>query len=676
MIITRIALQDYGVYRGRAEFDLEPSDGKPIVLLGGANGAGKTTLFESVMLCLYGIASLGKQTTKKSYHEFLAKKIHRRPGARASAGRASVAVGFRSFRGGREEEYAVTRSWARDGGGVEEELDVRKGDRGGAMRPLDTVERVHWQSFVGDLVPKGIMKLFFFDGEKVVEMAREGGEDATIRESFKSLLGLEIIEQLRSDLQVGMARNLTRGDRALREDFERGRAEKEECGTTVARLREARARKQNDLDALSRDIEAAESRIAKVGGGFAERRGAAKKRLEEKKLAHNAARQRILDLCAGALPLAAIPGSLAGLEEQIRADERAQRRIMGKELADARMKKIRVMGTKSFWDAAGIPEGDAARAAAAASSLLDALEDPDPPDRPALGLSAEQSSRMLDTIRAANTSALDSLKEHTEAATRLAGEMLLLERSIASAPGDDELGSLVSEIGRLRTREGTLRAEAEHIDQKIASNLAMMGHLDTRLQATLSRIYDAEKSETRVALSRSVQAVLGEFVEKLRAKKIRAFEGHLEESIGILMHKKSLIKRASVEPETFEISLHGDGGRVLQKDLLSTGEKQMLATAVLWSLAKTSGRPLPFMIDTPLARLDERHRASMVERFLPAASHQVIVLSTDSEIGENYHKALAPHLSREYALEYVEGEGATRLRESYFWRGGRKVVAV
>ena len=52
MLLTKIILNDFGVYRGRNEFDVQTTKDKPIILIGGTNGAGKTTLFESVMLCL------------------------------------------------------------------------------------------------------------------------------------------------------------------------------------------------------------------------------------------------------------------------------------------------------------------------------------------------------------------------------------------------------------------------------------------------------------------------------------------------------------------------------------------------------------------------------------------------------------------------------------------------
>jgi DNA sulfur modification protein DndD len=108
---------------------------------------------------------------------------------------------------------------------------------------------------------------------------------------------------------------------------------------------------------------------------------------------------------------------------------------------------------------------------------------------------------------------------------------------------------------------------------------------------------------------------------------------------------------------------HGD---VLSPEQLSAGERQLLAIALLWGLAKASGRPLPTAIDTPLGRLDTTHRMHLIERYLPFASHQVLLLSTDEEITGDYLKSLRPWIGRTYHLAYDDKAGRTAVAPGYF----------
>ena len=67
MLLEKITLQNFGIYKGENVFDLTSTKEKPIILCGGKNGGGKTTLFDSVMLCLYGEKSFDKRISKKEY---------------------------------------------------------------------------------------------------------------------------------------------------------------------------------------------------------------------------------------------------------------------------------------------------------------------------------------------------------------------------------------------------------------------------------------------------------------------------------------------------------------------------------------------------------------------------------------------------------------------------------
>ena len=130
------------------------------------NGAGKTTLFESILLCLYGISFFEKKLTQKQYHEFLGRKIHRYLGTPVSATEASITVEFQFAHQGKVDEYKVHRMWESDDGKVREKLTISKLE--GDWKSLDKIEESQWQSFINELIPRGIAKLFFFDGEKIV----------------------------------------------------------------------------------------------------------------------------------------------------------------------------------------------------------------------------------------------------------------------------------------------------------------------------------------------------------------------------------------------------------------------------------------------------------------------------------------------------------------------------
>ena len=190
--------------------------------------------------------------------------------------------------------------------------------------------------------------------------------------------------------------------------------------------------------------------------------------------------------------------------------------------------------------------------------------------------------------------------------------------------------------------------------------------INLKLRNIIADKYKDKNTATQAELAARVQKVLDEYIEKLKVKKLYLLEVYLLEEIQRLMHKESLVTKVSVNKETFEITLYDENGP-MQKDLLSKGEKQMFATAVLLALAKTSGKPLPFMIDTPLARLDVGHRDNLIEKFFPYASHQVVIFSTDSEINENYYPKMKPYLARSYAMEYLPGKGKTMQHLGYFW---------
>jgi DNA sulfur modification protein DndD len=169
--------------------------------------------------------------------------------------------------------------------------------------------------------------------------------------------------------------------------------------------------------------------------------------------------------------------------------------------------------------------------------------------------------------------------------------------------------------------------------------------------------------------STKVQETLKQFREKLTLRKLNKLETEVTECFRYLLHKSDLVNRVAIDTETFRLALYDFQGQPVPKHRLSAGEKQLLAIALLWGLARVSGYDLPVAIDTPLGRLDSSHRQNLVERYFPAASHQVLLLSTDTEIGKLEYQQLQEQeaIARKYLLDYDSRNQKTTVRSGYFF---------
>lgn len=681
MLLTKVILKNYGVFRDENVFDFTCTPEKPIILIGGTNGSGKTTLFESVMLCLYGMSFLHKKTTRKTYEKYLSRKIHRYIGTSVSADYTSIIVEFKFFHDGKVIEYHVDRTWRNDEGKIVEELSIKKRNESGEkFLHLDTVEKSQWQSFIEELIPRGIAKLFFFDGEKIVRIAEEGNEEIEIKSSFDSLLGLDLIEQLRSDLQINLMRNLKGNAREIREEFEKLDKEKQNTIDEIGYFREKQAQKEAEISQILKEIDELEAKVSKLGGGYASKREElkTKKVLLEARLENQ--ENKIRNLCAGVLPFSLVPKQLEEVKAQLKKDEEVLKKKFEKEILNENFEEIKSnIKSENFWKELDVDSAIKDRIISELSNVfMKTLESKSPNKEKGLfNFSVSETVQLYDMIGASNNVFPQQLGKVTGDYSNITEELQKIETVLINAPRDDEIGPLISKLNQKHLHLGTLKAESNHLEQQISSKHSYRKLLNFKLRNIIEEKYKHESADTKEYLTNRMLKVLDEYAERLKIKKLKLLEDYLLEAIHILMHKENFIENVSIDKETFEITLYRKNNDLLPRDWLSKGEQQMFATAVLWALAKTSGKPLPFMIDTPLARLDVEHRNNVVEEFFPKSSHQVILFATDSEIGASYYRKLMPYISRSYAMEYLPGKGKTDRHKTYFWNEkGEKIVAV
>ena len=102
------------------------------------------------------------------------------------------------------------------------------------------------------------------------------------------------------------------------------------------------------------------------------------------------------------------------------------------------------------------------------------------------------------------------------------------------------------------------------------------------------------------------------------------------------------------------------------KQQLSAGEKQVFIMALYQSLSVLNKICVPYIIDTPFARIDKEHRENILEQFFKKLGGQVIVLSTDEEISTDYTPIIEDVVSNTFVLHHSPNGNTEIVPNSYF----------
>ena len=678
MHLTKVIINDFGVYRVRNEFNFQTEPGKPIILCGGTNGAGKTTLFESVMLCFYGQNSFEQKTSQKQYHDRILRKIHRYLGTKKSADETSIIIEFQFAHEGKIVEYQVMRMWQNNDGKIDETFTIKKKNPSDEkFVKLDSIEESAWQIFIEQLIPKGIVKLFFFDGEQIQKIADEGEEDKHIKSSFDALLGLDLVKQLINDIGLTILRNSKGEIKKILEEINLLTKEKDESEKKIESLHDKQINLETKIGFLQKQADVQEANFKKIGGEFARNREELtieKARLESK--LENTEKE-IRELCSDTLPFSLIPKQLEEIKNEIKADQQKiedgfEKIILEKNFQDL----LDNIKSESFLP--NINNDVKQNVTKQIDELLkNKIESISNPTKTTFNLSANDMNHAIQLIDNVNDSAEQKIENLAMSYNNDSNSLEQTKVGLDSAPREDEMGPIFSELTQTSRELGELENELEHLLTLESQEKSLVTLVNSKIRTNLTKKHEDKKRMAGLEIGSSVQDVLEDYANSLRSKKLELLESYILDKLQVLLHKKNFIEKISIDAETFEVKLYKGNDDEITKDMLSKGELQMYATAVVWGLALTSGRPLPFMIDTPLARLDEEHRKSIVEKFYPNASHQTIILSTDSEVNFEYYKKLEPYISNSFVIQYDSDKGSTKKHDTYFFdKKGERVIEV
>ncbi len=681
MRIRKLILENVGLFGGRTEIDLAPRQKyrktRPVVLVGGTNGAGKTTILDSIRLCLYGRLALGEKVSQEEYHQHLRGCVHRDDVSLIRPQSASVGMEFEFGLAGRLEVFEVERRWDCKPNSVTTELTVIRNGK-----PLDELERAHADEFLRDLIPSGVSQLFFFDGEKIQEMAQASDDDAALAEAIRELLGLDMVSRLKTDLSVYTSRfRESNAPKALKKDLQKIDEAVSQLQKKQLDLTRAFDQNQSFEDQLKKEIAGLESRLSRTGGSFASRRDTLNAEANQLKAAIDEIEKSTRDLAGDLLPFTLASRLCQSLKDQLKAesevrDWQAHQKVMQEKVSGLKTSLKARLFPKP--DKTTITKAEQSRILERVGDLLDRLAK-SPKDLPNVSLihnlsEADQIELIsaVDRVLRELPRQIKTLEATYEKQMR---RLLQVKSELEKIPEDEVLEPLMKKLNELNRKLGKAETTTKQAKEELNSLEHELEIQKRQRQKKEDDIQTAEKGTQRQELVTRVQSVLEEYATALTNSKMADLSTAVADCFGQLWRKGDALHEIKIDPATCSVMLLNKSGKVIPKDRLSAGEKQIYAISMLWALARVSGRVLPMVIDTPLARLDSKHRRHLVTRYFPNVSHQVIILSTDTEIDQTYFDELGPSISHAYHLRYDENDGRTIVEEGYFW-GKRELEAV
>lgn len=666
MILNQLTLIDFGSFSGEQTISLSPKKGRNVVLFGGKNGAGKSTLLEAIRLCFYGQSANPDLGSRQRYEAYLLSKIHSNPTALIQPTFASITIVFQFGEADGLHTFSVKRSWERTPAGrLSENFDV---DRDG--KQLDEVSADHWQEFVRDLLPPGVSQLFFFDGEKIQQLAEDSSDQQTLSEAVKSLLGVDIIERLYADLSIYRSR-VNKPLSAVATDEKTSTIAREllqldQCIAEALPQRDASRSLSNDLRVK---ISALEEKIMSEGGSFAKGREKLIQQESQLKSQIDQCEDTLRDLSSGLLPFTFCPALMSRLRSQLLAEETGARtEAVSQALLSARSELKKNLSRADLWKNGNV---DLRKRVIGIIDDTMKVKSPAPIAR-VHSLSPEMSRQLTVWIENATNDVAQAISVMSKKLEELYRSQQRTQIELRQVPAEEVIRPLMEQLNLLHQELGRASSDAARSEESLGE-LERRRDEQRRLYAKVVKEGDDQNLEKeKLGRAARIQAVLEEYKARLIEKKVAELQRHLTDCYRLLSRKKDVIGRIEIDPKDFSVTLRDKRDKAVPKAQLSAGEKQIYAISVLWALAKTSGRPLPMIVDTPLARLDADHRLSLAKHYFPMASHQTLILSTDTEIDQTYFAELRPHISRAYRLDFVPEEGGTFVRNGYFWEGGNE----
>lgn len=693
MKIYNIILHNFGSYEGTTEFDTRPCNGRNIVLIGGKNGAGKTTLFTAMRLCLYGYKSMGYKNPNSFYNRAVVKLINNTAKITKPT-TAFVTMCIELNNGQGMDSFSLTRKWEMNESLIETFSVLKNG------ADLSADEIADFEKYVVSLIPPELFNLYFFDGEKIADFFMDEGSNTRIKDAFLTLCGYDTFDIMRKNfkrIRAGIPTSAPALDEYI--------VAKDALASAKSLYHDLTDRLKACVDAIA-DCEAAldaEEKEYHQKGGITEEEWNQKlytlKEEEKKRETYNALLKKWAN---DVIPFIMLRKQILALKAQIENENQALKYTYFCEVLNSPAVQALVKDKLAEIDSA-------------------AFSDFGTEKEPILNLSFDQNSLILAQINTILSFEQDKVEKCKKAIKRSLNLTAKIRKEIESS-SITSVQEYMKRRAQLFEEKSALlvqRVELEQqlVAQKEALTLAeqQLGKVQTRLEEELKKASINDISARAIVMLDKLQEILYrrqiDKVENCFRKEIRTLmrKTHFIDDIYIddnfnthiyRTEKVSIEKiRKALKTNTEEQLLAFWGAKAMQtlykkansnayndmckyfesvdikslslqieidKASLSNGEKQIFIMALYYSLVSLCNHELPFVIDTPFARIDTEHRHNISKHFFSELKGQVFILSTNEEINSSHVQILKDKIAATYMLENSDNKRTVVVKNSYF----------
>ncbi len=695
MKIKQLTLNNIGSFAGEHTFLFQTDDPqKQIVLIGGRNGAGKTTLFDSIRLCLYGYKLYGYRQNSQTYTSKIKRLINDKVKTTSPA-TAGITLQILIEDGYANSIFEINREWTLNGNALKENLCVYKdGDL------LSTEQMQDFDNYLMQIIPPALFNFHFFDGEKVSNFVFDRANGQAFRKAFLQICSLDTFDLIEEQLRYNT--RTTKGDShsLVEEEYETAREKRAKAKEAYTIAFQRMENVQEEIDALQDQIAILDENMRKYGGIENHDWKLYEKEIQEEEAKRNELRHILKTAANDVIPFVILKEQLEALKIQLTVEEKLKRnRLLKDKFSDPHLKEklqqelvdfpyteisdrfmlalyktLREDIPENKIEFLKISENDSMELLAKihhyqnydVQSLLDAEK------------SLEKSLAHTKELRAQMDSkeVIDSnhyLLQKNELLMRLDA---LRQQSLA------EKDCLLQKESMLQTTEKVYQKAYEKyramLKEKSVSDMAARALL--AFSELKQNLYVKYISQVEEAFSRNFHNLISktDLIDGIYIDSAFEIVAYKMQEVDIAHVSKQIQEygeeylRSNIGERAYKIiqDCNSSNGKIIVpikvEQHFSAGEHQIFVMALYQSLAEIRTSELPFVIDTPLARIDSEHRRNILVNFFSRLPGQVIILSTDEEINNEGLSVLSPKISDVYLIEHQENSTTSVHKGSYF----------